>query len=170
MTEVELHPELFTADAIGAPGERKFYLRAEGDFGVHTLLIEKEQVAVLAGQLRELLVTIDRNDAVVLSTAERDPALSFEEEPEAEARVGTMGFTYDEDTDRVVLIVEPIVSDDEPSGEGLRFVLRRDQVRAFVLHCLAIVAEGRPICRMCALPIDPEGHDCPAANGHRREQ
>jgi hypothetical protein len=45
--------------------------------------------------------------------------------------------------------------------------LRRDQVRTFVLHAQAIVDEGRPLCQLCGLPIDPSGHACPASNGHR---
>jgi uncharacterized repeat protein (TIGR03847 family) len=49
----------------------------------------------------------------------------------------------------------------------VQFHLRRDQVRAFILHALAVVAEGRPLCQLCGLPIDPEGHICPASNGHR---
>ena len=35
----------------------------------------------------------------------------------------------------------------------------------------AAVAAGRPICPRCSLPIDPDGHVCPALNGdlrHRR--
>jgi glutamate synthase domain-containing protein 1 len=44
---------------------------------------------------------------------------------------------------------------------------REEQARAFVLHALAVVAEGRPLCQLCGLPIDPSGHICPASNGHR---
>ncbi|MGH2730258.1 MAG: DUF3090 family protein, partial [Actinomycetota bacterium] len=44
---------------------------------------------------------------------------------------------------------------------------RRDQARAFVLHALAVIDEGRPLCMLCGLPIDPTGHACPASNGHR---
>jgi uncharacterized repeat protein (TIGR03847 family) len=48
----------------------------------------------------------------------------------------------------------------------VRFLLTRAQVRAFVLHALAIVEEGRPLCQLCGLPMDADGHLCPASNGH----
>ena len=30
-----------------------------------------------------------------------------------------------------------------------------------------VVNEGRPLCQLCGLPMDPDGHKCPASNGHR---
>ena len=59
--------------------------------------------------------------------------------------------------------------EDDPEEEEfeLRFILRRDQVRTFSLHALAVVGEGRPLCQLCGLPMDPDGHNCPASNGHR---
>jgi uncharacterized repeat protein (TIGR03847 family) len=40
--------------------------------------------------------------------------------------------------------------------------------RAFVRRAQALLAAGRPLCPLCALPLDPEGHVCPRQNGHRR--
>ncbi len=165
-------PEVFTADYVGKPGERAFYLQARGKFGTLTLPIEKQQVSVLAEKFRELLLMVDENDTVQGATPGRDPALGLQEPVEAEWRVGTMGLAYDEDDDVVVLFARPI---EEEEGEdlsdetGVRFLLRRDQVRAFVLHAMAVVGEGRPICQLCGLPMDPSGHLCPASNGHRRQ-
>jgi uncharacterized repeat protein (TIGR03847 family) len=73
--------------------------------------------------------------------------------------------------DNVVVIMQEAEEEGEedPVPEaiaGLRLRLRRDQVRSFVLHALAVVDEGRPICPLCNLPMNPEGHDCPAGNGH----
>jgi uncharacterized repeat protein (TIGR03847 family) len=173
VSEVELFPETITADAIGEPGERTFFIQVGGDFGSHTYLVEKEQVALLADKLREMLVIIDTADPIRLSEPARDPGLALAQPAEPEFRVGSMGLAYDDDTDRVLLFVQPV---EETEGEqeaedaeetGVRFVLRRDQVRTFVLHALAVVGEGRPICQLCGLPMDPEGHDCPARNGHR---
>jgi uncharacterized repeat protein (TIGR03847 family) len=174
VSEIELFPETITADAIGEPGERTFFIQVGGDFGSYTYLVEKEQVALLADKLREMLVIIDSADPIRLSEPARDPALALAQPAEPEFRVGSMGLAYDDDTDRVLLFVQPVEEAEEEgeaeAGEetGVRFVLRRDQVRTFVLHALAVVAEGRPICQLCGLPMDPEGHDCPARNGHRR--
>ena len=169
MSEIELSPEMFTADAVGDPGERTFFLQVGGDFGAYTYLVEKEQVAVLAEKLREVLMLIDTSDTVRVSEPARDPALALTEPSEPEFRVGSIGLAYDEDSDRILVFVQPVEAEEEENIEetGVRFILRRDQVRAFVLHALAVVGEGRPLCPLCGLPIDPDGHDCPASNGHR---
>ncbi|MEA2508933.1 MAG: hypothetical protein QOG21_1015 [Actinomycetota bacterium] len=169
-------PEIFTADYTGRPGARVFYIQARGDFGSVTYLVEKQQVAVLADKLRELLVMVDAADTVAGAEPARDPALALTEPTEPEWRIGMMGLTYEEAEQRVLVLVraveeqtsdeEPVLDDDEDEP-GVQFHLRRDQVRAFILHALAVVAEGRPLCQLCGLPIDPEGHICPASNGHR---
>jgi uncharacterized repeat protein (TIGR03847 family) len=74
----------------------------------------------------------------------------------------------------VFVVIEEVRAEEEDEEDAtgdeiaIRFVLRRDQVRTFILHALAVVAEGRPICQLCGLPMDPGGHNCPASNGHRR--
>lgn len=169
---MDIVPETFTTDYVGEPGERAFYLQARSSSGVVSLALEKQQVSVLADKLRELLVMIDANDTIGGATPARDPALKLDTPVEPEWRVGAMGLAYEEADDRVVLLAQPAqieaasesTDDDET---GIRFVLRRDQVRAFILHASAIVAEGRPTCQLCGLPMDPEGHNCPASNGHR---
>jgi uncharacterized repeat protein (TIGR03847 family) len=178
----DLTPQIFTADYLGRPGSRVFYIQARGDFGSQTYLVEKQQVAVLADKLRELLVMVDPADTVGAAEPARDPALALTEPTEPEWRIGMMGLSYEEADERVLILVRPVeeqapdeepsLEDEEPSLEdedepGVQFHLRRDQVRAFILHALAVVAEGRPLCQLCGLPIDPEGHICPASNGHR---
>jgi uncharacterized repeat protein (TIGR03847 family) len=173
MTEEET-PDVFTADYIGQPGQRTFYIQARWTARMLSFLVEKQQVSVLAEKLKEMLIVLDREDTISTSLPERDPALSLQEPVEAEWRVGAMGLAYEEEPDRVLVVLQPVESeDDEPedvieeTGEGYRFALRRDQVRTFVLHVEAVVGEGRPLCQLCGLPIDPEGHICPASNGHR---
>ncbi len=169
-----MSPEVFTTDYVGRPGERAFYLQARGAQGALSFSLEKQQVAVLAEKLRELLLLVDTEDTIKGATPARDPALKLETPVEPEWRVGAMGLAYEEDSDQIVLLAQPAELGEEPAPEveqdeesGVRFVLRRDQVRAFVLHATAIVAEGRPTCQLCGLPIDPDGHNCPASNGHR---
>ena len=168
-------PEIFTTDYTGEPGARTFYLQARGTSGSQTFLVEKNQMALLADKLRELLVTIDGSDTVLSAAPARDPALMIEEPLEPEWRVGAIGLGFVEDADRVVVLVQPVDSETEVTEEELdagqdevRFILRRDQARSFVLHAIAVVAEGRPICQLCGLPMDPGGHLCPASNGHRK--
>ncbi|MDQ4143990.1 MAG: DUF3090 family protein [Actinomycetota bacterium] len=174
MSQMEISPEIFTADYVGEPGRRSFYLQARSPHGTYSFALEKQQVAVLAEKLRELLLLIDAEDTVKGAASARDPALALQEPVEPEWRVGTMGLAYEESGDRVVVLAQPVEvqEEDEPveddEEEGIRILLRRDQGRAFVLHASAIVEEGRPTCQLCGLPMDPSGHACPASNGHRK--
>ncbi|HEX2051661.1 MAG TPA: DUF3090 family protein [Actinomycetota bacterium] len=161
----DIAPDVFTADYEGEPGQRAFYLQARSAAGNVTLGIEKAQVAALAEKLQELLLLVDHDDVVRGGTPARDPELALE--PEAPGgRVGTIGLAYEEDDDRVVVLLQT-GEDDDDEESLVRLTLRREQVRAFVLHAVAVVAEGRPLCQLCGLPMDPEGHACPASNGHR---
>ena len=185
MSQTEITPELFTTDYIGQPGERTFYLQSRGGLGTRSWLVEKQQVAVLAEKLQEMLFLIDQDDTIKGMSAARDPALRLQTPVEADFRVGIIGLAYEEEADLVIVFMQPAEEEastedeaieqaltealtESEDGPGTRLLLRRDQVRSFVLHATAIVAEGRPLCQLCGLPIDPEGHVCPATNGHRR--
>jgi uncharacterized repeat protein (TIGR03847 family) len=171
---LDVTPEIFTTDYVGQPGDRAFYLQARWGQSVLSFALEKQQVSVLAEKLRELLMIVDAEDTIGGAPPARDPALKLETPVEPEWRIGAMGLAYEEDADRVVLLAQPAELGGEPDAEidegnetGVRFLLRKDQVRAFILHASAIVAEGRPTCQLCGLPMDPDGHNCPASNGHR---
>lgn len=173
---VEMTPEVFTADYVGEPGRRTFYLQARDATRTLTYLVEKQQVSLLADKFRELLMMIDEQDTIRNAPATRDPALALEGPLEPEARVGTIGLAYEEGEDRVVVVLQPVsevpdeLDDVEPDEDDTaRFTLRRDQVRSFVLHAIAAAGEGRAICQLCGLPMDPAGHVCPASNGHRAQ-
>jgi uncharacterized repeat protein (TIGR03847 family) len=168
----ELTPEIFTADYVGTPGERAFYVQARDPAATHSYEIEKEQIRALAEKLREVLVLVDQEDTVLATEPARDPALALEPPLEPDYRIGTIGLAYDESSDIVVVILQPADAEEAEeaiieSDVGDRLLLRRDQVRAFILHAASILSEGRPICQLCGLPIDPEGHRCPASNGQR---
>ena len=166
--QFDVTPEVFTADFVGRPGERTFYVQSRSGSGVHSFLIEKQQVAVLAEKLQEMLLMIDPEDTIKSAAPQRDPALALEEPVEPEWRIGTIGLLYDEGRDLVVIVLQEVEpEDDEDDDSGFRFFLRKDQVRALILHALAAVGEGRPLCQLCGLPMDPDGHTCPASNGHR---
>lgn len=176
MTPFELEPEVLVADFTGEPGQRTFFVQARSSTVTLTYLLEKQQVAVLADKLREVLVLVDANDPVLTAVPARDPALRLEAPIEPEWRIGTIGLSFDEATGHVIVALNPVDEDEsEPPVDpteleqeefAVRLRLRSDQVRAFVLHALHIVGEGRPTCQLCGLPMDPEGHVCPASNGH----
>jgi uncharacterized repeat protein (TIGR03847 family) len=176
---MDLNPQVFTADYVGEPGERTFYVQSRAGEATNSYLIEKQQVAALADRLRDLLTMIDDDDTVRSAPPARDPALQLGSPIEPEWRIGTMGLAYEEESDLVVVVIQPVEEAEEAEEEGddssifqaepdkgIRFLLRRDQARAFVLHALAVVQEGRPTCQLCGLPMNPAGHICPASNGH----
>lgn len=169
----DVNPELFIADYTGRPGERTFFIQARGKATL-SYLVEKQQVRLLAEKLREILLLVDNDDTIMGVTPARDPAFRLESPIEPEWRVGAMGLGYVEDSDEIVVSMGPVIEEEEePPAEPdddrfeVRFLLTRAQVRAFVLHTLAVVAEGRPLCQLCGLPMDPDGHRCPASNGHQ---
>lgn len=172
MSDAELAPEVFTTDYAGEPGSREFFVQARGGFGSRTYRVEKVQVQVLAEKLRELLLLVDEQDTIQAASSQRDPALGLQSPLEPEGRVGAIALAYEEEADSILLLIaEAEAGEEDLTGDevqaALRLRLRRDQARAFVLHALAVVDEGRPICPLCSLPMDPQGHDCPAGNGHR---
>jgi uncharacterized repeat protein (TIGR03847 family) len=174
---MDIAPEIITADYTGQPGDRTFFLQSRSEGATLSYLLEKQQVAVLAEKMREVLILVDPEDPVVAATPERDPQMALSAPIEPEWRVGTIGLAYAEDADRIVLSMHPIEDRDEqeveqptvpePEDFAVRFVISREQTRSFVLHALAVVSEGRPTCQLCGLPMDPSGHKCPASNGHR---
>ncbi|MFN2526683.1 MAG: DUF3090 family protein [Actinomycetota bacterium] len=178
MSDRERVPEVFSADYTGTAGSRTFYLQTKDEQGTFSYLVEKQQVALLAEKLRELLVAVDAADSVLAAEPERDPGLAIADPGEPQWRVGAMGLAYQPDDDRVLVFMTPVGEEQDevaPPEEAedleafeLRLSLRRDQARSFALHAAAVLAEGRPICQLCGLPMDPEGHLCPASNGHRK--
>jgi uncharacterized repeat protein (TIGR03847 family) len=165
------HVDKVTAGAVGEPGQRTFYLQArEGDRTV-TILVEKEQVELLATSILEILATIGTE------TGEGPPDETLELEPPLEPlwRAGRLSIGYAEDRDRMLLELQELVegADEEepdpdlPEPARVRLWATREQMLALSRHGAAVAARGRPRCRFCGNPMDPEGHACPAMNGHR---
>ena len=180
MTPFDIEPDTFVADYTGEPGGRTFFVQAAEPERTTTYLLEKQQLAVLADKLREVLVMVDRDDPIALSPPARDPLFHLRTPIEPEWRIGTIGLSYDDVTEQVIVALHPVTeaepgaddADDvqlEPDDFAVRIRLSPAQVRAFVVHALAVVGEGRPTCQLCGLPMDPGGHACPASNGHRTE-
>ena len=175
-----------TAGAVGEPGERTFFLQArEGDRSI-TILVEKEQVELLGTSILEILATVGRE------TGEGPPSDELGLEPPLEPlwRAGRLSIGYAEERDLMLLEIEELVETDveaedepedeaeeEPEGAGtdtdgpepdrVRLWATREQMLALARHGAAVAERGRPKCRYCGNPIDPQGHMCPAMNGHR---
>ena len=185
-----------TAGALGEPGMRTFFLQARRGLDLVTVVVEKQQVQLLAASILELLADVPHETGA----GPADDELDLEEPFEPRWRAGRLSIGYDPERDLFLLEItefdpdeeeqEPAEeSDDEPaplgddeddeaaSARGLRSLLdhepetirllaTREQMLALSRHGATVADRGRPACRYCGNPIDPEGHACPAMNGH----
>lgn len=160
MTALDLGDvDRFTVGTVGPVGRRTFLLQCRSQQSVLTLKIEKQQVAVLAEYLGRLLRDLTRPGHL-------PEDLDLDEPTEPHWVVGTLGVSYDEALDRIVLVAEEMAADDE-DGDVARFTITREQAAAFAVRATGLVEAGRPPCPLCGGPIDPSGHQCPRTNGHR---
>jgi uncharacterized repeat protein (TIGR03847 family) len=165
----DLNPVMYiTADAIGPPGQRVFYLQAsEGDNTV-TLVLEKEQVQALAISIEQMLEELEKQRPQ--SAGEMELISQYDmvlREPiEPAFRVGQIGLGYDEGADMLIVVAQELTDEDEEMSVA-RFWATRAQMKALSEQGLRAVESGRPICPLCNRPIDPDGHFCPRRNGHQ---
>ena len=150
-----------TAGAVGPPGKRVFYLQARHGKHVVSLRLEKTQVAALVAYLAGMLADMPP-PADIPNTG-----MELIEPVVAEWVVGSLGVTYDEEADRVVIMAEELVEEGEEAARA-RITATREQVAALSVHGAEAVAAGRPPCPLCGQPLDAEGHTCPRLNGHRQ--
>jgi uncharacterized repeat protein (TIGR03847 family) len=171
-------PDFFTTGTVGPPGQRVFYLQAREGGVVLTLKVEKEQIGALAEYVAGLLAKLP--GAARAEPVSRDLALLEPFTPAWPVRSLAVG--YDESRDRVVIVVEEELREDEEdpdeqAGEAAetterasaRVAVSRAQAMAFVDRARALVKAGRPSCPICSRPMNPDGHICPRQNGARRD-
>jgi uncharacterized repeat protein (TIGR03847 family) len=233
---IDLDPvDRITADAVGPPGERVFYLQGRKADRVVSLLVEKQQVQLLAASVVEILSRLGKKTG----EGPGEDAMGLEEPIVPEWRAGRLSIGYEEDRDLILLEAEELLpeeetEDDEDEGEVLenlgveleatelpgpegepnggpeaeewtdeleglqdleeleeieeleelaelqeleepprepgrvRFWATREQMLSLARHGASVCAQGRPLCQLCHNPIEPEGHQCPALNGHRK--
>jgi uncharacterized repeat protein (TIGR03847 family) len=170
--------DAFTAGTVGSPGQRVFYLQARGNGQVVTLKCEKQQVAALGQYLERLLQDLPAPTEGPLPTT-----LELIGTDEVAWIVGQLGVAWAADLDRFLVMVdeldenaldagEPSDEEDEPTQAPdaaldlgrVRLELTRGQALAFAARAAELVAAGRPVCRFCGQPMDPDGHPCPRMN------
>jgi uncharacterized repeat protein (TIGR03847 family) len=112
--------------------------------------------------------------------------MALEEPVDPLWRAGRLSIGYQEERDLILLEIEELVPEEEedddeeadeaaevlreleaPEADRVRLWATREQMLSFARHGAAVCAAGRPRCRLCGNPIEPEGHVCPALNGHR---
>jgi uncharacterized repeat protein (TIGR03847 family) len=171
-------PNRFVAGTVGTPGDRTFYLQAVDGARVVSVALEKQQVAVLADRLEELLDEIVVRTGTALPAADADTA-ALEQPVAEEFRVAAMGLKWDGDTGLVMIeaqapvesveeAAETLLEDVEDGPDALRVLIEPRVARSFVERARKIVSAGRPPCPLCSQPLDPAGHVCARLNGYHR--
>jgi uncharacterized repeat protein (TIGR03847 family) len=167
-------PDRVVVGTVGRPGARTFYLQARDGRRVVSVALEKEQSAVLAHKIDEILDEVRSVDGNPSSVPETAPVELVDDAPldqpvEAEFRVGALSHGWDPSTAQVVVEAYPLVDPDddgpdpddlEEPAEMMSLRLPVGTARAFAARTLQVVGSGRPLCPLCGAPMDPEGHVC----------
>ena len=164
--------ERITTGTIGEPGARTFFLQARGGGQLVTIVVEKQQMQLLAASILELLADLELETGV----GPGDDEMGLEEPIDPMWRAGKLSIGYDPDRELFVLEIEEFVpnadGDDPPSElehaepEVVQLAATREQMFALSRYGAVVAERGRPACQFCGNPIDAEGHACPAMNGH----
>ncbi len=169
--EIDVDPcDHLTADAIGKPGQRVFYLQAYQEQRTITIIIEKAQLLSLAIGIEQFLAQLSQQNHE-LEEASGDfveDIMRISPPVDPLFRAGEIGLGYDKDRDRVVIFTKELLTEDaDPeSAAQVRFWATRTQLRMLARWGQDVASRGRPVCLQCGQPMEPEGHFCPKKNGH----
>jgi len=182
-------PDRFATGSVGEPGDRVFYLQAVQRQRTTSVMLEREQVAILADRV---LAVVDELERRGLAAIDAGPAGSPDERPleeplHEEFRVGTMTIAWDDDVDRIVIEARSMtfdagagdsvlrdgedlddddIPDDAPIGpDVLRVRLTPFMAQQFARGAGRVVGDGRPPCPFCGEPLEPTGHICLRSEG-----
>ena len=178
--EIELEDvEALGAGAVGEPGARAFYLQARSSTSQLTVLVEKEQIALLATEAVAFLDRLaEEYPEVAVSLPEAVADLQEPTVPLFRARLIGLGFDPERELVLIELRENPASDDDDQAdddqtdddvvddeeGYVARIYATRPQVRAMAARGATVVGAGRPPCPLCSMPMDPAGHRCPRWN------
>ena len=162
-SEIEaIDVQFIRPEALGEPGQRRFRLLVV--INGHTVIawMEKEQV----GRLGELLLDVlERLPDAPGEPDSAEASILPDENTADQFRAGRMELSYDEEDDRLIVVIHDIEAE-EGTRPALSFRLTRAQTRAFSEEAEALVTAGRPTCPMCGRPMGPGPHVCEKQNGH----
>lgn len=178
MTDVPAHvhefdwPDRVVIGTLGPPGARTFYLQTRAGKRIVSIALEKEQSALLAQKIDEILDQLSAVEGNRYSVPTSTPIELVDNDPldavQEQFRTGTLGIGWDPTTAQVIIEAHPLVLDDDgdeldddlTASEMLRVKMPVGTARAFTQRTREIVDAGRPLCTLCGHPIDPDGHTC----------
>ena len=166
---IELNPvSHLTIGTVGPPGQRVFYFQGSKGSDLVSLIIEKQQAAILASSIETLLEELSEESQIDEDRESVWTDMRLREPIEPLFRVGNIGLGYNEEVRRIAIVAYELVDDEEEEEEPnvVSFWASQDQVKALAKHAMDVVKAGRPLCGNCGKPIDVAGHFCPNRNGH----
>jgi len=167
-------PDRVVIGTVGVPGARTFYLQARTGKQIVTIAMEKQQAALLAEKIDDVLDQLNALEGNPFSVPTITPIELVDNDPleavEEQFRTGAMSLGWDPTTAQVVIEAYPIsdADDDDESldqddAEVPEMVLVKMPVgtaRAFTKRTREVVGAGRPLCPLCGYPMDADGHIC----------
>ncbi len=157
------------AEAIGAPGQRTFRLRANKDENYAALWFEKEQLSLLGREFSKLLAERSRQHGPATDPVpEMGP---FPATPQVDLQVARLGLDYDDDREHLVLLADDAPALEQGDSPTFRMELNRAQAITAIRSIDDAVAGGRPLCPLCNRVLEEDGSciACPGSNGHAHE-
>jgi uncharacterized repeat protein (TIGR03847 family) len=167
-------PDRVVVGTVGLPGSRTFYLPVRTGAQIVSIALEKQQSALLAEKIDEILDQLINYEGNPFSVPTSTPIELVDNDPlepvQEEFRTGSMSLGWDPSTVQLVLEAFPIVDDEDDDElldvavvEPAEMLLVRMPVgtaRAFAKRTREVVGAGRPLCPLCGHPIDTDGHTC----------
>jgi uncharacterized repeat protein (TIGR03847 family) len=169
-------PDRVVVGTIGPPGSRTFYLQVRAGTQIVSIALEKQQSALLAEKIDEILdqlIAVEGNPFSVptstpIELVDNDQLEAVQEQ----FRTGAMSLGWDPTTAQVLIEayaitdvdaddnVESLDEDGADAPETLLVRMPVGTARAFAKRTREIVGAGRPTCSLCGYPIDADGHIC----------
>ncbi len=151
--------DFITIGTIGAPGQRVFHLQFAAGEQLVTLILEKEQAAAISASIKNVLQEIEQeynrptpeSDLSGLDLELREPILpSF--------RVAQIGLGYDEQADRIILMMNELQPEDSPEEPQIaRLLATREQMQVLAAQAARVVVAGRPTAQSNGKPRVQQG-------------
>jgi len=171
--EIDIRPIIhITADTIGTPGKRVFYIQAQQETRTTTVILEKFQLQQLSIGIEQFIAEIQGKFPELSEASANYVEDNMHIHPPVDPlfRIGELALGYDADSDLLILVTREVIPEgvDPEETRVLRFWCTRSQLRAMAHWGIEVVNRGRPLCPQCGAPLDPdEKHFCPKKNGHR---
>ena len=153
------------AETYGEPGQRTFRLVLQSGAARCYVWVEKEQLFQLGRFLQKSVQSLSAEDRERHNEPGEPPWTGSE--TSVEFKAGQLLLNYDSAANSFYLQALEN-EEDQPQDEvsSVSCWITVSQAGPLADESLTICAAGRPLCFLCSMPINPDGHVCPRANGH----